>query len=90
MAGERRPSSKERSLTPSGLSGYTFAPPLVPQAFEWARLHGLRLIISLHAAPGSQNGWEHSASRDGIPLWGRRGTNFIAETYRIVEALLTK
>jgi aryl-phospho-beta-D-glucosidase BglC (GH1 family) len=29
----------------------------------------LKCIIDLHAAPGSQNGMEHSASRDGSVDW---------------------
>jgi aryl-phospho-beta-D-glucosidase BglC (GH1 family) len=33
------------------------------------RTYGLKCIIDLHAAPGSQNGMEHSASRDGSVDW---------------------
>jgi hypothetical protein len=33
------------------------------------RIYGLKCIIDLHAAPGSQNGMEHSASRDGSVDW---------------------
>ena len=29
------------------------------RAIEWAREVGLRINICLHAAPGSQNGWNH-------------------------------
>jgi aryl-phospho-beta-D-glucosidase BglC (GH1 family) len=32
-------------------------------------IFGLKCIIDLHAAPGSQNGMEHSASRDGSVDW---------------------
>lgn len=60
------------------------------QAFEWAHRYDLRVLLCLHAAPGSQNGWEHSASRDGIPLWGRRGTPFMAETLKVLETLLAR
>ncbi|XAR62183.1 Glucan 1,3-beta-glucosidase [Bertholletia excelsa] len=35
-------------------------------AFTWAQKYGLKVIIDLHAAPGSQNGFEHSSSRDGF------------------------
>ncbi|KAJ0087103.1 hypothetical protein Patl1_08490 [Pistacia atlantica] len=34
------------------------------------RKYGVKIIIDLHAAPGSQNGYEHSASRDGFQEWG--------------------
>ncbi|KAG6500692.1 hypothetical protein ZIOFF_040542 [Zingiber officinale] len=40
------------------------------RAFAWAENHSLKkCIIDLHAAPGSQNGFEHSASRDGSISW---------------------
>jgi glucan 1,3-beta-glucosidase len=29
------------------------------RALEWAREMGLRVNLVLHAAPGSQNGWNH-------------------------------
>ncbi|XP_077224799.1 putative glucan 1,3-beta-glucosidase A isoform X7 [Tasmannia lanceolata] len=38
-------------------------------AFSWAQDFNLKCIIDLHAAPGSQNGMEHSASRDGSIEW---------------------
>ncbi|KAF9404701.1 hypothetical protein BGZ94_003996, partial [Podila epigama] len=30
------------------------------RAIEWARKNGIRVMVELHAAPGSQNGWNHS------------------------------
>jgi len=30
------------------------------RGLEWARKHGLRINLDLHALPGSQNGWNHS------------------------------
>ncbi|XP_074262981.1 putative glucan 1,3-beta-glucosidase A isoform X2 [Silene latifolia] len=40
-------------------------------AFIWAQKYGIKVIIDLHAAPGSQNGDEHSGSRDGSLEWGK-------------------
>ncbi|XP_057532534.1 probable glucan 1,3-beta-glucosidase A [Amaranthus tricolor] len=40
-------------------------------AFSWAQKYDIRVIIDLHAAPGSQNGNEHSATRDGSLEWGK-------------------
>ncbi len=34
------------------------------QAIEMAAATNIRVIICIHAAPGSQNGFEHSAPRD--------------------------
>ncbi|KAI9759062.1 MAG: hypothetical protein M1835_000472 [Candelina submexicana] len=50
--------------------------PYVPQiswryllrGIEWARKHGLRVKLDLHAVPGSQNGWNHSG-RQGSVGW---------------------
>ncbi len=37
---------------------------------DWAEKHGLRVLIDLHAAPGSQNGHDHSG-RVGKAMWYR-------------------
>eukprot|EP00966_Prymnesium_polylepis_P239771 5544627-Prymnesium_polylepis.1 len=35
--------------------------------FEWSRAHGLRVLLDLHGAPGSQNGADHSGcDSDGV------------------------
>ncbi|KAF9982519.1 hypothetical protein BGZ75_006107, partial [Mortierella antarctica] len=36
------------------------------RAIEWARKYGIRVIVELHAAPGSQNGWDHSGKVGAI------------------------
>lgn len=36
------------------------------RAIEWARKHGLRINLDLHALPGSQNGWNHSGHQGTI------------------------
>ncbi|OIW25207.1 glycoside hydrolase [Coniochaeta ligniaria NRRL 30616] len=38
------------------------------RGIEWARKHGLRVNLDLHALPGSQNGWNHSG-RQGPINW---------------------
>ncbi|GMK55485.1 hypothetical protein CspeluHIS016_0205410 [Cutaneotrichosporon spelunceum] len=40
--------------------------PYVDRAVDWARKHGLRVLIELHSAPGSQNGFDNSG-RYGAP-----------------------
>jgi glucan 1,3-beta-glucosidase len=32
--------------------------PYLRKAVNWARTHGLKLLIDLHGVPGSQNGYE--------------------------------
>ncbi|KAG2615590.1 hypothetical protein PVAP13_3NG050100 [Panicum virgatum] len=55
-------------------------------AFKWAEKYKLGVIIDLHAAPGSQNPWEHSSSRDGTQEWGTTDAN-IAQTVQVIEFL---
>jgi glucan 1,3-beta-glucosidase len=32
----------------------------VDKAFVWARATGIKILLDMHGAPGSQNGWDHS------------------------------
>uniref|UniRef100_A0A1D1XNW1 Putative glucan 1,3-beta-glucosidase A n=1 Tax=Anthurium amnicola TaxID=1678845 RepID=A0A1D1XNW1_9ARAE len=55
-------------------------------AFSWAGKYGLKVIIDLHAAPGSQNGYEHSGGRDGSIEWGTSDES-IRQTVAAIEFL---
>ncbi|KAL6599025.1 hypothetical protein ACP70R_045889 [Stipagrostis hirtigluma subsp. patula] len=59
------------------------------RAFKWAEKYKLGVIIDLHAAPGSQNGWEHSASRDGSQEWGTTDAS-IAQTVQVIDFLASR
>ncbi|KAF9610814.1 hypothetical protein IFM89_025055 [Coptis chinensis] len=52
---------------PAPFIGGTLA--ALDNAFLWAQDYNIKCIIDLHAAPGSQNGMEHSASKDGSTDW---------------------
>ncbi|KAI8005451.1 Glucan 1,3-beta-glucosidase A [Camellia lanceoleosa] len=58
-------------------------------AFLWAQKYGLKVIIDLQAAPGSQNGFEHSSTRDGSQEWGQSDQN-IQETVAIIDFLTAR
>ncbi|XP_047938782.1 probable glucan 1,3-beta-glucosidase A [Salvia hispanica] len=58
-------------------------------AFSWAEKYRIKVIIDLHAAPGSQNGWEHSASRDRSLEWGQTDEN-IQQTVDVIEFLTAR
>lgn len=58
-------------------------------AFKWAEKYKLGVIIDLHAAPGSQNPWEHSSSRDGTQEWGKTDDN-IAQTVQVINFLASR
>lgn len=53
------------------------------------RKYGLKVIIDLHAAPGSQNPWEHSANRDGFQEWGKTHDN-IQQTVAVIDFLAAR
>ncbi|HSH56048.1 MAG TPA: glycoside hydrolase family 5 protein [Candidatus Limnocylindrales bacterium] len=48
----------------------------VDKAFTWAEETGLKVLLDLHAAPGSQNGWDHSG-RAGSCDWHKNEQNII-------------
>lgn len=49
----------------------------------------MKVIVDLHAAPGSQNGWEHSSSRDGSLQWGQTDAN-IQDTVAVIDFLANR
>jgi glucan 1,3-beta-glucosidase len=52
-------------------------------ALEQCAQNDLKLVLDLHGAPGSQNGWDHSG-RSGAINWPNDPRN-IAETLRVLE-----
>ncbi|KAK2994226.1 hypothetical protein RJ640_022704, partial [Escallonia rubra] len=59
------------------------------RAFSWAEKYDIKVIIDLHAAPGSQNGFEHSSSRDGSQEWGKTDES-IKETVAVIDFLTAR
>jgi glucan 1,3-beta-glucosidase len=57
-------------------------------ALDQAQGNGLKLLLDLHGAPGSQNGWDHSGRRGEIG-W-HKDPNNVRETLRILETLAQK
>ncbi|KAH8100877.1 glycoside hydrolase [Cristinia sonorae] len=64
-------------LTSSDTNYNTSVSPYVPgawpyflQALSWAKSNNLHVIVDLHGAPGSQNGFDNSGQRTGNPTWG--------------------
>jgi hypothetical protein len=53
------------------------------------RKYNIGIIVDLHAAPGSQNRLDHSASRDGSLEWGTSAAN-IAQTVGVIDFLASR
>lgn len=64
---------------------FTSAADTLDRAFRQARRHGLRVLLDLHGAPGSQNGNDHSG-RSGPIEWHKHPEN-IAQTLDVLEGL---
>jgi len=60
--------------------------PFLTKAVGWAQAHGLKLIVDLHGAPGSQNGFDNSGRRLSFPEWQTNQTN-INRTSAIIKKL---
>lgn len=65
------------------------------RAFEWARLHGLRVVLDFHGLQGSQNGYDHSGQVGKVRLYRRANKRqalatfeYMCRTYGSHEALL--
>ncbi|KAK7259807.1 hypothetical protein RIF29_25422 [Crotalaria pallida] len=54
------------------------------KAFTWAQNHGIKVIVDLHAVEGSQNGNDHSGTRDGYIEWG---DSYISKTVAVIDFL---
>ncbi|KAG1754937.1 glycoside hydrolase family 5 protein [Suillus paluster] len=57
-------------------------------AITWASNYGLKLVIDLHGAPGSQNGYDNSGQRMSYPTWHSNQTN-VDRTDSIIKTIIS-
>jgi glucan 1,3-beta-glucosidase len=60
--------------------------PYLWKAVSWARNHGLKMIVDLHGAPGSQNGFDNSGQKMSYPTWHTQQSN-IDRTNNVIKQL---
>ncbi|KAJ7170174.1 glycoside hydrolase family 5 protein [Mycena filopes] len=60
--------------------------PYLSKAITWATNHNLKLIIDLHGAPGSQNGFDNSGHKVSTPGWASNNTN-VQRTDAIIKTI---
>ncbi|PVI05088.1 glycoside hydrolase family 5 protein, partial [Periconia macrospinosa] len=64
------------------------AQPYLDKAVKWARETGLKVIIDLHGAPKSQNGFDHSGHKKRYPEWGQGDS--IRQTHEVLKIIEEK
>jgi glucan 1,3-beta-glucosidase len=67
----------------------TGAWPYILQALDWAAANGIYIILDLHGAPGSQNGFDNSGQRTDNPTWATDPHN-IHHTLQVLKAIATQ
>ncbi|EGN93094.1 glycoside hydrolase family 5 protein [Serpula lacrymans var. lacrymans S7.3] len=60
--------------------------PYLQKAVTWAGNYGLKVIVDLHGAPGSQNGYDNSGHRISFPEWQSNQTN-VDRTDAIIKTI---
>lgn len=60
--------------------------PYLQKAISWAQTYGLKVIVDLHGAPGSQNGFDNSGQKMSYPEWQSTQSN-IDRTNAIIKTL---
>ncbi|PBK75640.1 glycoside hydrolase [Armillaria solidipes] len=78
-------------MTSSDTNSGTSVSPYIPGAWQyllralnWAKTHDVHVILDLHGAPGSQNGYDNSGQRTSNPQWGSNATD-VARTVDTVK-----
>ncbi|KAF2626268.1 glycoside hydrolase family 5 protein [Macroventuria anomochaeta] len=64
------------------------AAPYLDKAITWARETGLKVVIDLHGAPKSQNGFDHSGQKLANPGWG--DADSLAYTHQTLKIINEK
>jgi glucan 1,3-beta-glucosidase len=60
----------------------------IDAAIDWSRALGLKMIIDLHGAPGSQNGFDNSGEKVATPGWTQGDT--VKQTLQVLKTVSAK
>ncbi|KAJ4366474.1 glucan exo-1,3-beta-glucosidase [Neocucurbitaria cava] len=60
----------------------------IDAAVDWSRGLGLKIVIDLHGAPGSQNGYDNSGQRMTSPTW--QTGNTVQQTLQVLKTISQK
>ena len=59
------------------------------RALQWAQKHSIYVILDLHGAPGSQNGYDNSGQRTSNPVWGVNPAN-VTRTLNVLSVIASE
>lgn len=62
--------------------------PYFLQALNWAKSYSLNVIVDIHGAPGSQNGYDNSGQRIPTPMWASN-QSYVQKTIDCITFLVT-
>ncbi|KAK7032151.1 hypothetical protein VNI00_013325 [Paramarasmius palmivorus] len=60
--------------------------PYLQKAVGWASSRGIKVIVDLHGAPGSQNGFDNSGQRMDFPQWHTNSNN-VQRTNNVIKQI---
>lgn len=63
--------------------------PYFLRSLAWANTYNIHVIVDLHGAPGSQNGFDNSGQRIYPPTWAANADN-VARTIDILKFIVKK
>lgn len=63
--------------------------PRLQRAVSWASKYDISVIIDIHGAPGSQNGYDNSGQRMSYPQWQTDAAN-VNHTLQVFQALINE
>jgi glucan 1,3-beta-glucosidase len=61
--------------------------PYFVQALDWAKSYSLNVIVDIHGAPGSQNGYDNSGQRTSPPMWAS-SQSYVQKTVDCITFLM--
>ncbi|TFK19970.1 exo-beta-1,3-glucanase [Coprinopsis marcescibilis] len=63
--------------------------PYLDRAIGWAQKYGVKVIVDLHGAPGSQNGFDNSGQKMSYPLWHTQ-QSYIDRTNSVIRTIASR
>ncbi|THH14218.1 hypothetical protein EW146_g6094 [Bondarzewia mesenterica] len=63
--------------------------PYLLRALQWANKYSIHVVLDLHGAPGSQNGYDNSGQRTDNPVWALNPAN-VTRTLDVLSVIASE